>query len=161
LKRVLREHPDLVLVTAGSVGISLKEYNLKLPIEDYGSLTLEETARLYQTCDIGLCFSMTNLSLVPLELMATGCLVISNRGKTVEWLLKDRVNSLLAEPLPSALAERFEEALRDYEMRCAIFEKGLRTVSATSWEEEFQRVAKFIETGQYQKGVEREISEEP
>jgi len=153
LKKIKNKYPSLEIVIAGSIGINLDKYSIPFAFKDHGSLTLEETAKLYQGCDIGLCFSITNLSFLPLELMASGCLAITNRGPTVEWLLKDNFNCLLADPLPSSLAEKFDLAIGSYELRKRIFDEGLRTINSTSWEKEFERVINFILTGNYQEPV--------
>ncbi|MEM3434010.1 MAG: glycosyltransferase family 4 protein [Candidatus Methanomethyliaceae archaeon] len=153
LEKLIQNHPALEIVMAGSVVVDLRRYRIPFAYKDYGSLPLEETAKLYQTCDIGLCFSMTNLSFLPLELMASGCIVVSNRGPTVEWLLRDNYNCLLAVPSPFSLARRIEEAIAQYELRERIFKNGLRTIQATSWDKEFERVRKYIQTGLYQNPV--------
>ncbi len=153
LEKIMKKYPSLEIVMAGSVGINLNQYSIRFPFEDLGSLTLEETAKLYQSCDIGLCFSITNLSFLPLELMASGCLTITNCGPTVEWLLNDGSNCLLADPLPSSLAHKFDLAVGNYELRKRLFDNGLRTINSTSWENEFERVRNFILTGEYQKPI--------
>ena len=150
LEKLLNKHPELEVVMAGSVGINLSRYSIPFSYKDLGSLTLEGTAKLYQDCDIGLCFSMTNLSFLPMELMASGCLCVTNLSPATDWFLKDGENCLLAEPLPSLLLSKFEQALASYDLRKHIFESGLKMVRATSWEKEFERVMNFIKTDRYQ-----------
>src|SRR5207248_7472738 len=73
-----------------------------VPISDLGSL--------YRSCDVALVLSHTNLSLLPLELMACGCAVVSNEGPNVEWLLTDECVQF-AKSSPRPLAEAIIELL--------------------------------------------------
>ncbi len=153
LEKLVNKYPDIEVVMAGSIGIDLKNYDIPFNYENLGSLTIEETSKLYQICDIGLCFSATNLSFLPLELMASGCLVITNKGETTEWLLKDGFNCLLSDPVVSLLLEKFDIAIHNYELRKEIITNGLKTTHLTSWEDEFERVHNFILKGEYQNPV--------
>jgi glycosyltransferase involved in cell wall biosynthesis len=150
LHKLFLKHPEVEIVMAGSIGIPLSRYQIPFPYRDLGSLTIQETAELYRTCDIGLCFSMTNLSFLPLELMASGCPVVTNYGPTTNWLLTDSLNCLMAEPYPSAVVSKLEQALTSFPLRQQLVEGGLALVRKTSWPKEFSRVHKFIRSGVYQ-----------
>ena len=90
--------------------------------------------------------SLTNLSLLPLELMACGCPVVSNNGANVEWLLKHGENALLSDPSPAALADNVVAVLEDAALRKKIVEGGFRSAAASDWEKEGARVADFIDS---------------
>jgi len=138
LSIVKKRHPNLEIILAGFNG--LKRYEIPFDAKIMGDLTLEQTAELYRTCDIGLVFSMTNLSLVPIQLMASGCLVISNRGPNVEYLLRDRYNCLLTEMSPTMIADTVEYAINNYELRRQIFNNGIKTANRYNWDNEFNKV---------------------
>jgi glycosyltransferase involved in cell wall biosynthesis len=86
---------------------------------------------------------MTNLSLLPLELMACGCPVVSNNGPHVEWLLNSQ-NSELADPTVEALAGGLRKVLFDKERRQALIRNGFETSAATDWKKEAAKVATFL-----------------
>jgi glycosyltransferase involved in cell wall biosynthesis len=142
LERLKRAHPDLEIVTAGW---DLTEYEMPIPIRNYGLLSLKETAELYRSCDAGLVFMFTkHPSYIPGELMASGCVVITNRNPDNSWLLRDRENCLLTEPTVSSIIETFQLAMTDHDLRRRIVKKGLETVRQTNWESETRRIINFI-----------------
>ena len=51
---------------------------LPFPFVDHGVVTPDELNRIYNQCFAGLSLSMTNVSLVPQEMMASGCLPVVN-----------------------------------------------------------------------------------
>lgn len=103
-----------------------------------------ELAALYRSCTAALILSFTNLSLLPLEVMACGCPVVSNRGANVEWLLNEDTTQLAA-PTPEALAAAILEVLQNDSLRTLKTEAGLRFAERTDWGKEI----KAIEAGFY------------
>ena len=99
-----------------------------------GILRLDELPDLYAQCDVALVLSMTNLSLLPLELMACRCAVVSNRGPNVEWLLNDEI-AMLCDPTPEALAEAICAALTDDAMREALIARAERFAKTQHWDQ--------------------------
>lgn len=106
-------------------------------------LSLEELPDLYSQCDAALVLSLSNVSLLPLELMACGCLVVSNRGPNVEWLLNDEV-ALLAEPRIETLVEALERAVYDVPLHDRLVGNALAKVAGTSWEREAAKMAEIF-----------------
>ena len=141
LKKVTDQLPDLGVIFAGwDVG----GYTIPFVHHNGGSVALDELPDLYSQCDAALVVSMTNLSLLPLELMACGCPLVSNRGPNVEWLL-DADNAELADPTPESLAQGMLRLLQDEERRQAVIANGLAVSAATDWKKEAGTVAKFLQ----------------
>jgi glycosyltransferase involved in cell wall biosynthesis len=116
-------------------------------IENLGRLTYEETARLYRACDVGLVMMFTrHPSYLPFELMASGCLVVSNHNPATRWLLKDGENCLLASPSPSALATAINDALQNRDRRLQITRHALGMVQGTfkDWGAQIDKVHAFM-----------------
>jgi glycosyltransferase involved in cell wall biosynthesis len=91
-----------------------REYDLKGVVENYGLLNYQETAELYRSCRVGLIMMFTrHPSYLPLELMASGCLVVTNFNPATTWLLKDKENCLLSRPSATWLSNTIEHALDD------------------------------------------------
>src|SRR5205807_8516015 len=57
-------------------------------VENLGLLSYEKTAELYRTCDIGVLLMLTrHPSYIPLELMSSACVVVSNWNLDTTWLM--------------------------------------------------------------------------
>jgi len=120
-----------------------------------GILSVNELAQLYRSCDVALVLSHTNLSLLPLELMACGCPVVSNRGPNVEWQLSDE-NAYLADPTPESISDAILDLLENDGLREKKRANALRLAEATDWIREI----KAIEAGFYEGlGIQKESSE--
>lgn len=141
LTEVARQMPETHFVLAGW---DASNYNLHFPYLNAGSVPLKNLAELYAECDLALVLSFTNLSLLPLELMACGCPVVTNRGPNVEWLLNDR-NAVVADASPEALSAAIVDLLRDDRRRRQLAEAGIAFADKTSWEAESAKVASIFE----------------
>lgn len=129
LSLVARKMPETEFVL---VGFPPQSIRLPFPAVLPGVLTPQELASLYRSCQIALVLSHTNLSLLPLELMACGCAVVSNSGSNVEWLLTDHT-AQIADPTPEALADAVLTLLENDELRAQKAAAGLALAQRTSW----------------------------
>jgi glycosyltransferase involved in cell wall biosynthesis len=140
LERVVARHPEVEVVFVGG---GLDEYVIPFPHRVEGVLDAEELALLYNECDVAMVLSMTNVSLLPLELMACGVPVVSNRAPCTEWLLNDRIAQLAdatIDDLCGAVCEVLENADRRAQLRAA----GLAAAAGTSWEAEGDKLAAIL-----------------
>jgi glycosyltransferase involved in cell wall biosynthesis len=140
LAEVARRLPDAVAVLAGG---SVEGYDLPFPHVDAGVVDLDKLGELYGRCDVALVLSFTNLSLLPLELMACGVPVVSNRAACTEWLLTDE-NARLAEPTVEALADALCAILQQPTEWARLREAGLRTAAASNWNEEGEKLGRIL-----------------
>lgn len=130
LHEVWRRLPDTRFVLAGW---DTSNYRVPFPHLACGTVTVPELADLYNQCDVALVLSLTNLSLLPLELMACGCAVVSNRGPNVEWLLDDEIAVLTDATVP-AMASALCELLTDDDRRRALTAHAQEVACGRSWE---------------------------
>jgi O-antigen biosynthesis protein len=142
LSLVAKEMPDVEFVL---VGFPPRSIQLPFPALLPGVLSPSELAALYRSCSVALVLSHTNLSLVPLELMACGCAVVSNCGPNVEWLLTDDI-AQLAGPSPQALATAILALLNNGPLRKHMSAAGLAFAQRTDWASEIR----LIESAFYQ-----------
>ncbi|MBX3621796.1 MAG: glycosyltransferase family 4 protein [Rhizobacter sp.] len=140
LEQVAKAHPDVEIVFAGG---ELKEYLIPFQHRCVGVLDFEGLAKLYSECDVAMVLSMTNLSLLPLELMACGVPVVSNRAPCTQWLLSDDI-AQLAEPSVEGLAQAVCEVLEDPKRRDHLRAAGLQAAASTSWEAEGDKLAAIL-----------------
>ncbi|MHB1287437.1 MAG: rhamnosyltransferase WsaF family glycosyltransferase [Leptospirales bacterium] len=140
LKQIAESFSDVEIAIAG---LDLKS---KLPFKAMllGNLSLQETGELYRTCDIGIAFSATNLSYLPVELMASGVPVISNRGPQVEWHCRHLQNAYLVDPTPKAVFEGVSTLYHDAKLRQRLADGGLKTMEPLIWEKEMTNIYEYI-----------------
>jgi glycosyltransferase involved in cell wall biosynthesis len=110
LATLFERRPDVQVVLYGS--------NLPLtvpfPAENIGVVPPSELADLYRRASVGLVFSLTNLSLVTQEMMASGLPVVELKGDNVSTLLGESGHlAVLAEPDPPSIAGAIESLLDD------------------------------------------------
>lgn len=109
-----------------------------------GLVSLAELPDLYSQCDVALVISFTNLSLLPLELMACGCAVVSNSGPNVEWLL-NKDNCMLSNASPVDIADAIVKTLENTEARTKLTKNAKQFAQSTSWENEGEKLSRILE----------------
>jgi len=143
LSLVARQMPDIEFIL---VGFPSRSIRLPFPAVFPGVLATVELAKLYRSCTVALVLSHTNLSLLPLELMACGCPVVSNSGPNVEWLLTQD-SAELADPTPEALANAIVSLLTDDRRRACKAAAGLALAQSTSWTSEIRTIESALFRG--------------
>jgi len=113
-------------------GWDTSSYRIPFPHLSCGTVTPDELADVFSQCDVALVLSLTNASLMPPEVMACGCTVVSNRGANVEWLLNDDV-ALLADATPEALTDAVCTLLQDDARRSALSARGEAWARSLDW----------------------------
>ena len=136
LKMISERFPEIEIVIAGLDLQSRPPFKATL----MGNMALADTGKLYRDCDAGLAFSATNLSYLPVELMASGVPVLSNRGPQVEWHCRHGENAYLVDPTPTAVLNAFAKLYEFAELRQHLVDGGLCTMSMLRWEDEMDRV---------------------
>jgi O-antigen biosynthesis protein len=124
-------------------GWDMSEYHFPYPHLNAGTLSLEALPDLYSQCDVGLVLSSTNLSLLPLELMSCGCVVVSNKGPNTEWLLGDS-NCVLVDYVPEKMADGIIEVLENDDKRANLASAAKEFSASTSWEFEARRLDEIL-----------------
>jgi glycosyltransferase involved in cell wall biosynthesis len=106
---------------------------LRFPIIDHGKIPPKELNRIYNQCYGGLSLSLTNVSLVPHEMLAAGCIPVVNEAIQNRTVL-DNLFVRYAPPNPHALASELEAVVNTPN-----FEELSRAASASvrgaSWDD--------------------------
>lgn len=140
LERLAEEVPDLEVVFAGQ---KLVGYDFKFQYQDMGILQLHQLCDVYSQCDMCLVLSMTNLSLLPMEIMASGSVVVSNKGPNNEWLLNDD-NAVLVDPEPDAIADAMAYYFKHKDELANKRQMGIDYVQQFTWKDEIAKVYDFM-----------------
>src|SRR5262245_8862169 len=103
-----------------------------LPIVDHGEVSPDRLNEIYNRCFAGLSLSMTNVSLVPHEMLAAGCIPVVNDAEHNRAVL-DNPFVRYAPPTPHALAAALDDvvATKDF---AALAASASASVSSASWE---------------------------
>lgn len=143
LTEVAKRIPEVEVVFAGwDVG----GYKIPFTHLNAGSVKLEELADLYSQCDMCLVLSNTNLSLLPLEVMASNSVAVCTKGENSSWLVNDE-NSIMVDFDPIAIADKLIYYLEHRDELEIIRKKGLEFAMSTSWDVEAQKVYSAIMRG--------------
>jgi hypothetical protein len=118
----------------------------KLPFRaiDHGTLTPEACNDLYQRCVAGLVLSATNVSLVPHEMLASGCLPLVNDAEHNRIVL-DNDHVVYAPATPFELANALSDLVqRDAATRTAAAAAAAASVQSCSWAESGAKVEQIV-----------------
>ena len=138
-----RRMPEVEVVFAGW---ELSRYEIPFEYTSHGTLSLDKLADLYGQCDLCLVMSTTNLSLLPLEVMASGSVIVCSAGSNNSWLLNEQ-NSVVVDYDPLHIADRMEYYLNHPEELAPIREAGRKTAEETSWEKEGEKLYQYLLKG--------------
>ncbi len=112
--------------------------------EDLGVAAAAQLARVYAEATVGLCLSLTNCSLIPLEMLACGLPVVELAGRGWDGAGEDRAPLELAAADPVAIADALERLLDDPALRARRREAGIAYVAPRTWERAADQVEQAL-----------------
>lgn len=120
------------------------EFGAAHPYEhvQHGLLTPAQLGDLYRSCDLGLVFSATNYSLIPMEMMACGLPVVELDVEGTRAVFPSDAVAF-APPTPHGIADTLQRLLLNADERTQLRQGGLDYVSPLSWE----KSARTLEAG--------------
>ena len=110
---------------------------------NHGVVTPTELGHLYQECDIGLCFSGTNYSLVPQEMMSCGLPLVELDTASTRAIFPDDVVTY-AGPMPADIADAVGAFLADSTARTQQARTAYTWVNRFSWDKSGKIVEQAI-----------------
>jgi glycosyltransferase involved in cell wall biosynthesis len=140
LERVTRLRPEVEVVFAGW---DLSSYKIPFKHQSLGILKEEALPDVYAQVDAALVISATNMSLLPVDLMACEVPVVSNRTPGVAWLLNDS-NCYLCDLTVESMAASIIEALDNPEETRKRVAQGVKDISTVTWAGEAVKAAAFL-----------------
>jgi len=113
---------------------------------NHGTMTPDELNGLYNRCVAGLVLSATNVSLVPHEMLASGCLPVVNDAEHNRIVL-DNSEVVYSGTTPFELAEALSALVeRNASERTAAVETAAASVQGRSWDEAGMQVERVVRT---------------
>ena len=120
-------------------GEQLAVYRAPFSCTLHGILDSEKLAELYRAADLGLCFSTTNYSIIPQEMMACGLPVVEIDVESTRGIFPDDVVTFCG-PHPLEIADAIGNLLRNPDRRRRQAEAAAAWVSSFSWEQSARSV---------------------
>ncbi len=147
LLALCRLHERLPEIEVVFAGWDVSNYRIPFLHLNAGNLSLQELPDLYAQCDICVVMSSTNLSLLPVEVMASNSVVACTAGPNNDWLINED-NAIVIPNDPIGIADKLYEALQDPEYLERLRKNGLAFAqSYASWEDEADKVYRYILEG--------------
>jgi glycosyltransferase involved in cell wall biosynthesis len=132
-------HPEVDIHLFG-----MKANRLPFAATDLGLRTPEQLSELYNRCIAGLVLSATNVSLVPHEMLAAGCIPVVNDAEHNRVVL-DNAHVAYAPASPFELADALCRLVeRPLAQRSAAAEAAAASVQATSWDDAGKAVVRIV-----------------
>lgn len=125
-----RDRPEFDIVLAGQ---NLSRLDLPFRHRVIGNMQVGDLNALYNRCAAGLVMSLTNMSLLPLELLAAGVIPVVNDGPN-NRMVSDNPFIAYAAPNPRALADALIEVV-DRPDAPAYAERAAASVGDAGWAE--------------------------
>lgn len=122
-----RMRPDVEIHLYGN-----KMGRLPFSFFDHGKVTPDELNQIYNCCYAGLSLSLTNVSLVPHEMLAAGCIPVVNDALHNRIVLDNSFVRYVA-PYPQALAATLVDIVTDQNFD-SLSKAAAQSVQSTSWD---------------------------
>lgn len=137
LELVARARPDVHFIFAGW---DMGQYYFPHVHLNCGILDQKELPDLYSQCDVALVLSFSNMSLLPYELMACGCAVVTNEDDCATWGLP-RGTAATTASSPEEISETIIRLLANDSERKLQIDAAMHFVGTTSWQVEGAKLA--------------------
>ncbi|MCJ7827353.1 MAG: glycosyltransferase family 1 protein [Demequinaceae bacterium] len=137
-----RERPNCPIILAGQ---NLRKLHISFPHENLGNLQVDQLNEVYNRCAAGLVLSLTNMSLLPLELLAAGVSPVGNDGPN-NRLVSDNPYIEFTEPSPRAIADRLI-GIVDRLDQASHAAKAAASVDGVDWRESGRQFLEAFERG--------------
>ncbi len=144
-----KRNPKFEIIFAGQRFGGIR---FNFPVTNCGYVSESELNDIYNECAVALVISLSNYSLLPLEIMATGCPVVTNFGENNERNLpKGAV--IYSRLSPFHLAQALENVVRRKDW-IKISRRSEKLAKKFNWEDQFEKVETVIKESLKEAGLE-------
>jgi len=123
--------------TINLAGWDVSDYDIPFPYVNHKALKLDQLSNLYNNCATALVISLTNMSLLPLELLACGTIPVVNDGEN-NRLVSDNAYIAYTQAAPAALAAKMVEVVERKES-AAYARAAAASVEDAGWQASLQK----------------------
>jgi glycosyltransferase involved in cell wall biosynthesis len=136
-------HKKMPEYTINLAGWDVSEWDVPFPYVNHTALKINELPELYNKSAVALVMSLTNMSLLPLELLACGTIPIVNDAPN-NRLVSDNPFIAYTDPSPQALADALIATVTREDLP-AYAKKASASVAADGWDVAGQRFLNVID----------------
>lgn len=130
LTKFHEKHPEYTINLAGW---DVREYEIPFPYVNLMSMPLNELSEVYNRCSAALVISLTNMSLLPLELLACGTIPVVNDAPN-NRLVSDNEYIAYTPNNPRAMANRLSEIVTMKDLP-KYSKKAANSVEGANWDD--------------------------
>ena len=133
-------HPDYNIVF---FGWDVSDYDIPFPYENRGIVSPAQLADIYHESQACLVLSLTNASLLPLELLAAGCVPVMNDGDNNRMVIGENPDIVYTLDSPIELAHGLDAVVTDPQIteRC---ERISKRAESSSWDASYDKFERII-----------------
>ena len=135
-----KKHPDY---TIEFFGWDVSDFKIPFPYVNRGILSHTKLAQLYQESSTCLVLSLTNVSLLPLELLAAGCVPVVNEGENNHMVLGENDYIRYAQAAPVQLADEMAKVVAMNNLD-NYAQKVSESVNSASWHKSYEKMEGII-----------------
>lgn len=135
-----KKHPEFVINMAG---YDVSNYHIPFPYNNLKTLEVHELNALYNRCAAALVLSFTNMSLLPLELLASGTIPVVNDGEN-NVLVSNNKFIAYSPSDPISLANTLESVIERDDLT-AYSQKASASVHGNNWDKSRDKFVRIIE----------------
>ncbi len=137
LTEVKRTFGSRVNIVSAGADWNPRQFGLQNVLENRGRLSsLSEVAALYRESHIGLCMMFSkHPSYQPFEMIASGCVVVTNENESTSWFFRSGENCLLSPPTVPELSSALSRLISDHELLRHIRSTAVNSLSKQTWDE--------------------------
>jgi glycosyltransferase involved in cell wall biosynthesis len=141
LKLLNAQMPEVEIIFFGSEELTPSP---DFPFVNCGLVRPDELAALFSSADVGVVFSLSNPSFVPLEMMACRCAVVEIESERWDGILAHGRNAWLVQPEAESVADGIIRLLKDKLLRDRIVENAWQQTRAMSWEKSARQIETIL-----------------
>lgn len=136
-------HEKMPEYTINLAGWDVSEWDIPFPYINHKALKIEELSGVYNNCAVALVLSLTNMSLLPLELLASGTIPVVNSGDN-NRLVNDNPFIAYTDPSPGSLAQKMIDIVTMKELPEYSL-KASKSVPDDGWEKAGEKFLSIID----------------
>lgn len=137
LALVKNRYPDVEIVFFGASDLTPEP---PFPVTNRGKINPDQLAELYSSCAVGIVFSLSNPSFVPLEMMACQCAVVEIASERWRGVLTHGQDAWLAEPTPADVADAIVRMLENKGTRERIAANAYQRTQTMDWRQSARQI---------------------
>ncbi len=135
-----KKHPEYVI---NFIGWDVSEFDIPFPHKNLGILDPSQLNELYNRCAGSLVMSLTNMSLLPLELLSCGCIPVINDGDNNRLVSDNQFIEYSPSNDPTTLANTLSKVVTMKSLP-TYAKKASNSVKANNWDDSGDKFVKMV-----------------